>query len=129
MHHDQAIEWFVGALLLLCGLSQMLGGAAWAALFRKVLARDRRIRCLGLLELLLGLAVVILHNAWGWGIPGIVTLLGWIWLLESLIYLVAPALVRRLGAEILDLSRLFAWTGAFLAPLGAAILLHRAGVI
>ncbi|MBI4325320.1 MAG: hypothetical protein HY674_08665 [Chloroflexi bacterium] len=87
---DLLIERWFAIGWLVFGLSHLLYPGKWAALFLPLRERDTGGLLLATFNLPLGLAVVLAHNVWVWGLPLIVTLAGWVMIVKSLFYLFFP---------------------------------------
>ena len=79
-------RWFAIGFLLFC-LSCVLNPAKRAALVLPLRGHENGGLLLAALNLPFGLIVVLRHNIWVWGLPGIVTLAGWLMALKSVMYL------------------------------------------
>ena len=119
------MEWFVAFVLMLTGMSHMLYPRLWAELFRELLRLRFAGLIVGTLTLPLALLVVIWHNVWVLDFPVIVTLVGWIWLVKSILYLLYPAALTKAASPHMDHPRRFIITGAILLLLGAAVVINR----
>jgi uncharacterized protein YjeT (DUF2065 family) len=119
------MEWFVAFVLMLTGMSHMLYPRLWADLFRYLLQFRFAGLIVGSLTLPLALLVVIWHNVWALGIPVIVTIVGWIWLAKSILYLLYPAALTKAASPHMDHPRRFMIAGAILLVLGAAVVINR----
>lgn len=111
--------------LLVIGLSHWLRAQMWADLF----AEWRRNRFLpfylGWLYLTLGTVIALGHNVWAWDLVVVVTLLGWVWTLKGILYLLWPNLLERIVEKSLapdqHPERKFALVGALMAVLGVLL--------
>ena len=74
---DLLIERWFAIGFLVFGLSHLLYPAKWAAVFLPLRDRDTGGLFVATFTLPLGLIVVLAHNIWVWGLPVIVTLIGW----------------------------------------------------
>ena len=85
----------VGLAWLICGLSHLLNPAEWTGLLAPLRARTGGSFILAGLSLPLGLIIVLGHNVWVWGLPLIVTVVGWLMSLKGAIYLCFPHAHKR----------------------------------
>lgn len=69
-------------------------------------------------ELLAGIALVLAHNVWTWGFEGVVTVIGWVLIVEALFYLALPEkkVVKWLTAW--NKSSVYLWGGALSILIG-----------
>ena len=87
---EMAIEKLVAVSFAIIGLSHLFQPRAWAELFNRFRDKGEAGSLqLGLLYLPFALLIVTFHNTW-LGLPMIVTLIGWIQLLKSGVYLLWP---------------------------------------
>src|SRR5438093_12298008 len=83
-------RWFaVGCLVF--GLSHLLFPAKWADLMLPLRERENGGLLLGVFNLPVGLVGGLGHNLWAWGLPLIVTVVGWGMTLKGAIDLLLPA--------------------------------------
>jgi hypothetical protein len=115
------IERWLAAGMLVMGLSHMLHPAKCAALFLPLRERDTGGLLMAMFTLPLGLFIVFAHNVWVWGLPVIVTLLGWAMTVKSVIYLLFPGAHRAAMPAGERLKRGFFGAGLVLLLLGGLI--------
>ena len=75
---------------------------------------------LGLFNLPMGLVLVLGHNVWVWGLPVIVTVVGWLMTFKSVVYLLFP----RALAAVMPAGRMqtaFRVGGAVAIALGVLV--------
>jgi hypothetical protein len=97
---ERSVEIFAIILLGVIGLSHILQPRAWAEWF--ILLRDQGrpgAFADGFLHLPLAGVIIGFHNVWS-GIPVVLTLLGWSFLIKSLIRFCAPKLGLRVMARV-----------------------------
>ena len=87
----------IGVYLVLIGLICVIRRKMMMAAIADVINTRGLIYLIAILELLAGIALVVSHNVWVWDTAVIVTIVGWLMLIESLAYLVLP---YRLVAKI-----------------------------
>ena len=66
------------------------------------------------IELAAGLALVVAHNVWAWNFQVIITIVGWLLLLEAVAYLMLPYRVFTKWVSWLNKKSIY-WIGGFLA--------------
>ena len=97
---ERSIEVFVVILLSVIGLSHLVQPVAWAKYFILLRGKEEAGAFVdGLLHLPLAAFIIVFHNVWS-GIPAVLTLLGWAFLIKSLIRLCAPKLALRAMARV-----------------------------
>jgi hypothetical protein len=119
---EQAIELFAAINFLILGLSHVFQHRVWAEFFM-LLHRHGRPGVLvnGFLSLITGSLIVGFHNVWS-GIPVILTVLGWLFVLKAAIVFIAPNLGLRSMARVqLDNSRKFIIPGVIMIVVALAL--------
>ena len=100
---ETAIERLTVLGFLILGLSQILQPRVWVQFLVNLREQgESGIFMFACLHLPLGLLIVSFHNVWT-GIPAVVTVLGWVYVLKSTLYLLCPAMgikwMGRIGPE------------------------------
>lgn len=92
----QAVEFFVGVIFFVIGLSHIFQRSVWVEYFAKLHSLGRLGSFAeGFLYLNFGALIVSFHNVWT--VPeGALTLIGWVHLLKALVRFIAPTAVLRL---------------------------------
>ena len=97
---ETAVEKLAAICILVTGLSHIIQPRVWAEFF--IMLREKgkvgSILC-GLLHFPLGVIIVAFHNVWH-GLPIVVTIMGWGFLLKSVLYLVYPKHGMRMLARV-----------------------------
>jgi hypothetical protein len=110
-----AVERLAAICFFVIGLSHIFQTRAWAEFF--ILLRSKGAAgnfVNALLTLPMGALIVSFHNVWT-GIPAVLTLLGWLFVLKSAVAFVYPPLaLRSLAAVSVETAWKFAAAGAFL---------------
>ena len=87
---ETAVETLAAICILVTGLSHIIQPRVWSEFFIMLRKKGKVGSILaGLLHFPLGVIIVALHNVWH-GLPIVVTIVGWGFLLESVLYLVYP---------------------------------------
>lgn len=105
---------------LIVGLSHLVCPAQWVALLRPLRDRDWCGLLLALFYLPQGLIVVLGHNVWLWGLPVIVTVIGWGMSFKGTLYLLFPRVPARMIASRMCRPQRFRIAGVLGIVLGAA---------
>ena len=119
---EQAIQTFAAINFLVIGLSHVVQHRAWAEFFI-LLHRQGRPGAFanGLLSLLMGTLIVAFHNVWS-GIPVVLTVLGWSFVLKAAVIFVVPDWgLRSIGRVRRDNSRMFMVPGVILIIVAVAL--------
>ncbi len=112
---EQAIQTFAAINFLVIGLSHVVAHRAWAEFFI-LLHRQGRPGAFanGFLSLLMGTLIVAFHNVWS-GIPVVLTVLGWSFVLKAAVVFVVPDWgLRSIGRVRRENSRMFMIPGVIL---------------
>ena len=118
---DLLIERWFAIGFLVFGLSHLLYPAKWAAVFLPLRESDTGGLLVATFTLPLGLIVVMAHNIWVWGLPVIVTLIGWAMIVKSLLYLLIPRAVLLMIRDCQRSPRAFKIAGVAGILLGALL--------
>ena len=119
---QQAIQTFAAINFLIIGLSHVFQHRAWAEFF-VLLHRQGRPGAFanGFLSLITGSLIVAFHNVWS-GIPVILTVLGWSFVLKAAIVFIAPNLGLRSMAQVRpDASRKLIIPGVIMIVVALAL--------
>jgi hypothetical protein len=97
---ERSIEVFVIILLSVIGLSHLLQPRAWAEYFILLRSKGEAGAFVdGFLHMPLAAFIIVFHNVWS-GIPAVLTLLGWCFLIKSLIRFCLPKLALRVMGRV-----------------------------
>lgn len=118
---DLLIERWFAIGFLVFGLSHLLYPGKWAAAFLPLRESDTGGLLVATFTLPLGLIVVLAHNIWVWGIPVIVTLIGWAMIVKSLLYLFIPRALLLMMRDCQRSPRAFKIAGVVGILLGALL--------
>ena len=95
---ESAVQKIAAICFLIIGLSHIFQARAWAEFFIIVRSKGEAGSFLtALLHLPIGALIVSFHNVWQ-GIPAVLTIVGWGYVLKSLIYFTFP----RYGVKMLS---------------------------
>ncbi len=117
-----AIERLAVLCLMIIGLSHIAQPRAWAEFF--IYLRSKGVVGVfttAFIHLPLGALVVSFHNTWT-GIPAVLTVLGWCWVIKSTLYFVVPRVgLWSLSRVSVERSRDFVIAGMALVVLAMLI--------
>ena len=120
---ETSVEKLTAIFFLVTGLSHILQPRAWVQFF--IMLREKQeVGSLlnGLVHFPLGAFIVAFHNVW-YGIPTIVTIIGWGLVIKSTIYFTYPRHgVRMLSTVSLERSWQFVVAGVMSVALAGLIL-------
>ncbi len=80
----------IGIYLVLIGLICITRRKMMMAAVADMINNRALIYIVGILELLAGIGLVLVHNVWVWNASVIVTIVGWVMLVEAIAYLILP---------------------------------------
>ncbi len=119
---ERSIQLFAVIHLLLMGLSHVLHSRAWTEFFL-LLQRHGRAGAFvhGFITLAFGSLIVVFHPVWH-GIPLLLTLLGWAYMVKATIVFLLPRLGRRSLAFVrADRPQMFVVPGMLLTSVGLVL--------
>src|SRR5580704_3128748 len=109
----------IGLYAILVALSMFSRGQATVETVAALLQNPSMVFVLGVVMLAAGLAMVLAHNIWSGGaLVVVVTLVGWMTLIKSLVFLFLPEMEARLFLERLHYQQLFYFYWALPLVLG-----------
>jgi hypothetical protein len=110
----------IGLYAILVALSMFSRGQATVETVAALLQNPSMVFVLGVVKLAAGLAMVLAHNIWSGGaLVVVVTLVGWMTLIKSLVFLfLPPEMEARLFVERLHYQQLFYFYWALPLVLG-----------
>jgi hypothetical protein len=122
---EHAMQKMAAVSFLIIGLSHAFQHRAWAEFF--VMLRQKGeagVFAVAFIHLPVGALIVAFHNVWS-GLPLVLTIAGWGWVVKSLLYFVYPKLGGRMLARVsLERSREFIIPGILLAVYGGLLAYH-----
>ena len=121
LSRTELFEWIGSGTLLVVGTSLLVRARFWLNAAPAGLSHPLVPLFSGLYALLMGLAVVVLHNLWVADARVIVTILGWVALVIGVVLLLAPEVYAALLRRIPLTPRLVALRGLVRIALGGAV--------
>ncbi len=118
---EASIEAFAAINFIIMGVSHLTQPRAWVAFFALLRSKGEAGAFVnGFITLGMGSIIVAFHNVWS-GIPVVLTVLGWLFVLKSLVIFVIPgAGLKSLGAAEAG-RKVFVVPGAFLTLVGGLL--------
>jgi hypothetical protein len=117
-----AIERLAVISFLIIGLSHALHPRAWVEFFLSIRQRGTA-GCFinGFIHLPMGLLIVAFHNVWS-GVPAVLTVLGWAWVIKGFVAFCVPAVAMR-GLNLVSMEHpaRFRWAGLVLIAFSAVL--------
>lgn len=109
----------VGPMMLVLGLFVTFRPERMRRIGREFLNSEALIFISGVITLPVGLAIVVTHNVWTADWRGLITLIGWIFVLAGLARIALPDAMKSVGERMLEKPALLAAPGALMALVGA----------
>ena len=117
-----SIEIITAIAMLIVGVSHVTQPRAWVEFF--TIAREKGhagVIAVGMLHLPTAMVIVATHRIWH-GVPIIVTLLGFAWLLKAALYMTMPSIgMKSLQRVSIARRHEFVWAGLVLIALAVVI--------
>ena len=112
---ERSVEMLAALQLFILGLSHIVQHRAWAEFFIMLREKGAAGNFLNaFLHIGIGTLVVSFHSVWS-GIPVVLTVLGWAWVLKGFLYFVVPRIgLRSLGLVSTENSHRFAVAGGLM---------------
>ncbi len=121
----QLAEKIVGLMYLVMGLSLVIRTKDWVKFSDEFLKNKTQIHPIVFFALPFGLFIVLVHNQWEWSPSVIVTLLGWIAVIKSVLFLLHPKILFKFMPKRKSLSQMIALEGIVITILSAWVV-HNA---
>lgn len=109
----------LGPTMLVMGLFVALRPERMRRIGREFLDSEALIFISGVITLPVGLAIVVTHNIWTADWRGLITLIGWIFVLAGLARIALPDAMKSVGERMLEKPAMLALPGAAMAIIGA----------
>ena len=106
---------------LAVGLSHCIQGRLWEEFFREVLGSRLGPFIIALYTLPIALFVALGHNVWVLDIPVLITIMGWLMVAKSVLYLIYPSVTKAIAKERFRTHRKFVLGGAVMTMVGALL--------
>lgn len=121
MERSHFLAKLIGPVFIAGGLGMLFNTTVYRAMFERALHDHMLIYLSGVLALVAGLAVVIMHNDWKWHWPLIITVLGWLALIGGIVRMIAPQVIESFGLSVLSYSNFFTIDGGIAVLLGVLL--------
>ena len=116
MERSHFLAKLIGPVFIAGGIGMLFNTTIYRAMFERALHDHMLIYLSGVLALVMGLAIVAVHNDWKWHWPLIITIIGWLALIGGTVRMVAPQVIEAVGTSVLSAPNFFIIDG------GAALL-------
>jgi hypothetical protein len=121
MERSHFLAKLIGPVLIAGGLGMLFNSTVYRAMFERALHDHMLIYLSGVLALLGGLAIVIMHNDWKWHWPLIITVFGWLALIGGIVRMIAPQAIESIGLSVLGYQNFLTIDGVIAALLGVLL--------
>jgi hypothetical protein len=111
----------IGPVLTVVGLAMLLRPGHYLAVVADVLRSPALLYLTSVIGLLAGVALVLAHNVWTADWRVLITLLGWISIVDSASWILLRDQVERFWSPLIGSPLLPLWGGALVLLLGAAL--------
>lgn len=95
MEHSIFFAKFIGYYLIIASGAMMVNRRGFHTLLLDDAKSNARIIYSGILSLIFGLVVVLMHNVWVWGWPVIITLLGYLTVIKGIVRIYLTSLCGK----------------------------------
>ncbi len=112
MERSHFLAKLIGPVFIAGGVGMLFNTAVYRAMFERALHDHMVIYLSGVLALVVGLAIVSVHNDWKWHWPLIITIIGWLALFGGVVRMVAPQVIEAIGLSVLSAPNFFIIDGA-----------------
>ena len=114
----------LGPFFLVIGAGILVNSKGYQAMAEDFLGSPAMIYLAGVLALVGGLAIVILHNRWALEWPLLITLFGWAGVIGGILRMTFPELVTKIGGAFMKHQALMT-AGALVILVGGAFLSYH----
>ncbi len=114
----------LGPFFLVTGAGILVNAKGYRAMAEDFLASPAMIYLAGVLALVGGLAIVIVHNRWALEWPLLITIFGWAGLIGGIFRMTFPELVTRIGGAFMKRQALLK-VGALVILVGGTYLSYH----
>lgn len=121
MQTSRFLAQLIGPTLLVIGLGMLANPAGYRAMAREFLQSRALIYFAGLLALVPGLTIVLVHDVWALDWRLIITVFGWLSVVGGVFRLLAPQRVTAIGETMLASQTYMLLAGVVVLALGAIL--------
>jgi len=96
----------IGIFWIVMGLAVIVHKQRFKKIFTDILDKPALLAMSGFVTLVIGSILVVTHNIWGWSFQGLITLIGWIILIQAILRLLFPMWLVKKGKRMLQKNAL-----------------------
>lgn len=111
----------LGPFYFVLGLSFLVYAKTWTELVKDWSKNHSHLLTMALVQFIFGMVILLYHNKWEWSPWLIITLSGWLMVIESVFYLLAPGEVIKNTLKSINKVAFFQVSGVVMLLLGAAL--------
>jgi hypothetical protein len=111
----------MGPVLLVIGIGMLANTAGYRAMAEEFLGSRALIYLAGLLALVPGLAIVLVHNVWTLDWRVLITVLGWLATIGGVFRILFPQHVTTIGSTIIARPHMMTGSGIVMVAAGAIL--------
>ena len=111
----------MGPVLLVIGVGALLSTAGYRAMAEEFLRSRALIYLAGLLALVPGLAIVLVHNVWTLDWRVLITVLGWLAMIGGVFRILCPQQVTAIGSAVIARPHTMTGAGIVMVAVGAIL--------
>jgi hypothetical protein len=111
----------IGPVLLVIGVGMLVNTAGYRAMAEEFLRSRALIYLAGLLALVPGLTLVLVHNVWTMDWRVLITVLGWLATFGGVFRILFPQQVTKIGSAVIARPATMTGAGAVLVAIGAIL--------
>jgi hypothetical protein len=111
----------IGPILLVVGASILIDEKSIRAMAKQVLSSHALIYIFGIIDLLLGLLLVLVHNVWVMDWRVIITLVGWISIARGIVRIMFTPFIMKNGPKIIKKQGLLTGVAVVVLIIGAVL--------
>jgi len=111
----------LGPVLVVATLGMLLNAKLIRTIAREVVGSLALLYVFGFIDLVGGLAVVLVHNRWVWDWPVIITILGWVAIVRGIVRMIWPDQVKKFATRALRKENTLMIAGIVMLIVGAVL--------
>lgn len=111
----------LGPVLVIATLGMLFNAKLIRGIAREVVGSLALLYVFGFIDLIGGIAVVLVHNRWVWDWPVIITILGWIAIVRGAVRMLWPDQVKKFATKALRNENVLMVAGIVMLILGAVL--------
>ncbi len=111
----------LGPVLVVATLGMLLNAKLIRGIAREVIGSLALLYVFGFIDLIGGLAVVLVHNRWVWDWPVIITILGWVAIVRGVVRMIWPDQVKKFATRALRKENTLMIAGIVMLIVGAVL--------